>query len=385
MLSRFNQVRSTALMNRLLMVFSLAGLFTVTAFAQTAAFEGNVKDEQGKPLAGAQIKIDRLEVRGNYKVKTDKKGHYFYGGLPTGNYKITVEVAGQDKDFRNGVHGGAGSSTAIDFDLATAKAASGAAAAPDESGRALTAAEKAEREKTDKANSAAMAKNKALNEAFNAGKTAAAAGDWNAAIDAFTKGTEVGPDQHVVWGNLADAYVGRAKRDAATRDSDTAKAVETYQKAISLKAEDPAYHNNLALALAQQKKFDDAQVELTKAAQYDPASAGKYFFNLGAVYVNTGNTDRAVTAFKTAIDRDPNYSEAYYQYGVSLMGKASVDDKGKTIAPPGTSEAFQKYLELSPTGANVEPAKAMLQALGSSIETGFARPGQKSAPATKKK
>ena len=45
----------------------------------------------------------------------------------------------------------------------------------DESGRALSAAQKAEMEKAQKEQQAAMAKNKALNEAFNAGKTAAAA------------------------------------------------------------------------------------------------------------------------------------------------------------------------------------------------------------------
>ena len=33
----------------------------------------------------------------------------------------------------------------------------------------------------------------------------------------------------------------------------------------------------------------NAQAELTKAAQLDPPNAGKYFYNLGAVLVNTGH------------------------------------------------------------------------------------------------
>ena len=97
--------------------------------------------------------------------------------------------------------------------------------------------------------------------------------------------------QHVVWGNLADAYVGRAKATPAGKDADLAKAAEAYQKAIAIKADDAAYLNNYALVLAQQKKFDEAQAQLTKAAQVDPPNAGKYYFNLGAVYVNTGNMD----------------------------------------------------------------------------------------------
>jgi hypothetical protein len=31
-------------------------------------------------MQNAQIKIERLDVKGNYPTKTDKKGHYFYGG-----------------------------------------------------------------------------------------------------------------------------------------------------------------------------------------------------------------------------------------------------------------------------------------------------------------
>ena len=145
--------------------------------------------------------------------------------------------------------------------------------------------------------------------------------------------------------------MSRSKATPATKDADLAKAAEAYQKAIAINADDSAYHNNYALVLAQQKKFDEAQAELTKAAQIDPADAGKFYFNLGAVYVNTGNLEPAAAAFKKAIDLDPNYAEAYYQYGLSLMGKATIEN-GKTVAPAGTAEAFQKYLDLAPNGPN---------------------------------
>ena len=221
-----------------------------------------------------------------------------------------------------------------------------------------------------------MAKNKALNDAFNEGKTAAAANQWDAAIAGFTKAGEVDPTQHVVWGNLADAYVSRSKATPAGKDADLAKAAEAYQKAIALKADDPAYLNNYALVLAQQKKFDEAQEQLTKAAQVDPTNAGKYYFNLGAVYVNTGNMEPATAAFKKAIELDPNYAEAYFQYGLSLIAKATVDN-GKTNAPPGTAEAFQKYLDLAPNGPNVETAKAMMASMGATVQTNFKAPGKK--------
>jgi len=121
-----------------------------------------------------------------------------------------------------------------------------------------------------------------------------------------------------------------------------------------------------------------------KAAQLDPQQAGKYYFNLGAVFVNTGQNDPATEAFKKAIELDPMYSEAYYQLGLTLFAKATTSADGKIIPPAGTADAFQKYLELAPTGPNVDSAKAMLEAIGSKVETSFQKPGQKT-PATKKK
>ena len=370
-------LRFMSLIRKLTLILPVSlAFFAVSGWAQTAAIEGVVKGPDGKVLQGAQMKIDRLDVKGNYTVKTDKRGHYFYGGLPGGSYKITVVVDGKDMDFQNGVPVKIGETTPLNFDLSKSDAG-GPAAAVDESGRALSAADKAELEKKNKEQAAALAKNKALNDAFNEGKTAAAANQWDAAITGFTKASEVDPAQHIVWGNLADAYVSRAKATPANKDADLAKAADAYQKAIAIKADDAAYLNNYALVLAQQKKFDEAQAQLTKAAQVDAPNAGKYYFNLGAVYVNTGNMDPATAAFKKAIELDPNYAEAYFQYGLSLIAKATIDN-GKTNAPPGTAEAFQKYLDLAPNGPNVETAKAMMASMGATVQTTFkAAPGKK--------
>jgi tetratricopeptide (TPR) repeat protein len=361
------EVRIFPMLRKLLMIVPLALFFSIAALAQTAAIEGNVLGNDGKPLQGAVIKIERQDVKGNYTVKTDKKGHYFYGGLPLGQFKVSVNVDGQERDFVNGVRGKVGDTQQVNFDLAKT---AGAAPAP-EADRSMSAAEKAEIEKKGKEQAAAMAKNKALNDAFNAGKTAAAANQWDAAIDGFTKASELDANQHVVWGNLADALTSRAKANPAGREADLAKAAEAYQKAIAIKGDDAAYHNNYALVLGNQKKFQEAEAEVTKAAQMDATNAGKYYFNLGAVYVNAGAVDPAAEAFKKAIATDPNYADAYYQYGLSLMGKATVDASGKMSAPAGTQEAFQKYLELRPDGPFAQPSKDMLASLGATVQTNF--------------
>jgi hypothetical protein len=62
------------------------------------------------------------------------------------------------------------------------------------------------------------------------------------------------------------------------------------------------------------------------------------------------------------------------------MGKATV--KGdKMVAPPGTAEAFNKYLELEPNGKYADPAKQMLASIGAPVETSYGK--SKAAPKKK--
>ena len=162
------------------------------------------------------------------------------------------------------------------------------------------------------------------------------------------------------------------------------KGIAAYAKAVEIKADDPNYHNNYALALAKGKKMDQAQAELTKAAQLDPPQAGKYYYNLGAVYVNTQQNDAAEAAFKKATEVDPNYADAYYQEGLVLMDRVTLDKDGKMQAPAGTVEALQKYLALKPDGANAEAAKAILEQLGSTVQPALSVRAKKKQPAIRR-
>ncbi len=364
----------SATIRRFLVALPLTVLFSAACWAQTTAFEGDVKGEDGKGVKDAIVHIERKDIKGSYKVKTDKKGHYYYGGLPIGTYTISVEVDGKQRDSVDNVKSKLGDPTPVSFDLAAAaaKGAAGGAAPAKEVERGMSAAQKAEYEKKLQEQAKEMAKNKELNDAFNAGVEAENAKNWDLAVQNLEKASTLGPTQNVVWGRLADCYASLAgAKTGADQEAALGKAVAAYQKAIELKPDAPEYHNNYALALAKEKKFPEAQAELTKAAQLDPTQAGKYYYNLGAVLVNTGQTDQAADAFKKSYESDPNYAEAYLQYGITLMGKATVGADGKMVPVPGTSEAFQKYLELKPDGKDADTAKAMLQTLGQTVETQF--------------
>ena len=385
------------------LILATAGLlfFGFTSLAQITAIEGDVKGDDGKPLVGAVVKIDRYDITAHYKTKTDKKGHYFYNGLPLGNYNVTIEVDGKDVDQTKGVRSRLGDPTNVSFNLQASKQSRDAAQAamqkaaeggqlPKDMERGMTAAEKAAWEKTLKEREGQLKQHKELNDAFNAGMTAMADKQYDQAVQALTKASEIGPQELAVWANLADAYMKLAGTKTGPEFDDAAqKGLDAYSKAIALKPEDAATHNNYALALVQAKKIPDAQAELTKAAQLDPTNAGKYYYNLGAVLTNANQGDAAAEAFQKAIAADPKYADAYYQYGVYLVSKASFAADGKVTPVPGTVEAFQKYLELAPNGQFAQPAKDMLTTLSASVDISYKNPNAKEAPkkttTTKKK
>ena len=373
-----------------------ACLLALTSFAQITAIEGDVKGEDGTPKVNALVKILRTDIKGNYKCNTNKKGHYFYNGLPLGTYNITVEVDGKEMDGVNGVRTRLGDPTPVNFDLAKiAKmraaqqsqmqaAASGTGPAlSKEAERGMTKEQKEAYDKAIKDREASMKKNKELNDAFSTGLAAMQSKDYDAAVASLTKASELDPKQLAVWAQLADAHVNAAAtKTGAQFDAEMAKAIESYGKALELSPSDAATHNNFALALGKAKKFPEMQAELQKAAELDPPKAGQYYYNLGAMLVNAGQSEPAGQAFKKAIELDPNHADSYYQWGVYLIGKASFAADGKVTPVEGTAEAFQKYLQLAPNGQFADSAKGMLTSMDAKVDTAYKNPN---APAPKKK
>ncbi|MFN0100489.1 MAG: carboxypeptidase regulatory-like domain-containing protein [Bryobacteraceae bacterium] len=383
-------------LHRLASFTALLALFTFGAMAQTASLEGEVKGEDGKPLKDALIKLERKDIKGSYKVKTNKKGQWFHAGLPLGTYDIMCEVDGKVVDTVRGVRTRLGDPLPVNFDLSKManqrKAMEQAAATgkvTEEMSREMSKEQREALEKSAKERAAALAKNKELNDAFNVGMEALKAKNFTAAIESFDKAAVMDPKQIVIWANKAEAHVGFA--GTKTGDEQIAelnKGIEAYTKALELKADDAGMHNNFALALAKAKKYPEAQAELDKAAQLDPTNAGRYYYNLGAILTNVNQLEPASIAFKKAIEAQPDYADAHYQYGLFLFSKATITPDGKTVPVAGTSEAFQKYLELKPDGQFAEAAKGMLLAAGSAVQTEYKNPNapaaKKGAPKTKK-
>jgi tetratricopeptide (TPR) repeat protein len=352
-------------------------LAAVPAFSQTAFVQGSVTDPDGKIVTGAQIAFENAETKNRIEAKSDKKGHYITSMKP-GIYAVTVMVDGKPRFSLKQYEAVGGNGDPLDIKLkpvSQAPAMAAAGPAPAAAGGKAAPPSKDDEAK-QKEREAQLAKNKELNDTYGLGKTALENKQWDEAITQLTKASELGPKQPAVWAGLADAYVGSAKAakgDAAGPIYD--KAFAAFETLLTIAPDEAGTYNNYALALAADKKLDDAKVKLAKAVELDPAGAGKYHYNLGALLMNSNQTDGALDEFKKAIAADPNYAEAYFYYGSTLVGKATLDQKtGKMIAPDGTIEALQKYVQLKPDGPNAQSAKDLIAALGSSVNVDYKDP-----------
>ena len=124
-----------AQLRRMLLTGGFFFLLACSAWAQTTTLEGQVKGPDGQPYKGAVIDLTRTDIKGHYTVKSDKKGHWLYTGLPYGKYDITCSINGQVVDKINGVQSKYGESTEVNFDGAKAKQEQAATAAANESGQ----------------------------------------------------------------------------------------------------------------------------------------------------------------------------------------------------------------------------------------------------------
>lgn len=385
-------------MKKHFVVFALAvlmlGFCAPLGFAQAAGtVKGVCKDQQGNPIADAVVVYANVDNGQKYTLKTNKRGEYFSLGIAPGHYTVTLYKNADDaKANKEMFHFGKVPVTldenTLDFDMK--KQAEDTA-----KGQGLTAEQIKQMQEAQEKQKKEVNTVKTLNEKLNAANTAMQTSDFDTAISTLTEATQIDATRDVIWARLADAYRGSALKqtDRAEKTKRLDEAVVDYQKALDIKQkametkktpEDTkqlaAYYNNLGEAAGKAGKIDDAVKAYTQAAQINPEGAAGYYYNVGAVLTNAGKVDDAIAAFDKCIATDPNRADAYYQKGVNMIGKATLQGD-KMVAPPGTAEAFQKYLELQPAGPYADVAKQMLASIGGSVETGF---GTKKKPATKK-
>ncbi len=377
-------------MKRFLVVLMLmamsCGILAIPVLAQSfGQVKGVCKDVDGKPLNGATVQWLNLNDGRKYELRTNKKGEYFSLGIEPGSYKITLLRDGKEL-FHEDKHPVARDEVTVDFDLQKEQANTA-------KGIGLTPEQLTQRQEALANQQKETVTVKELNGKLMAANGAMKAGDYDTAVSALTDAIQEDASRDVIWATLGDAYTGSALKqtDPAEKTKRLDQAIQDYEKAVDLKKKSmeggakpeanvqlAGIYNNMALAKANDQKVDEAVADYNQAAQLNPGSAGMYYFNWGATLTNANKTgdakmrQSAVEAFDKAIAADPKQADAYYYKGISLLGAATLQGD-KMVAPDGTADAFNKYLELQPAGPHAEDAKAMLASMGAPVETSFGK------------
>lgn len=125
------------------------------------------------------------------------------------------------------------------------------------------------------------------------------------------------PDAWMVQTNLANALADQRRFD---------EAFEHYQSAARLAPDLPETHWNLGAALERRGDLEAALAELDRATQIDPTFAGAYFVR-GNIYFKQGRILDAKQQANIALQHAPDYADAHY-----LLARIAEQDKDAETA-----------------------------------------------------
>jgi tetratricopeptide (TPR) repeat protein len=356
---------------------ALALLALLPAFApafaqdQTGKIHGHIQDPAGVSVTDGIVTLSTDGGKtAKYTFKADTNGDYKGDGIAPGTYTLSLRrpdtPADKVLDQFQEVKVTANGDTPQDFDMTRQEYLS-----------KLTPEQRKQLEDLKAKNSEAMKENsviKNLNADLTKAREDNKAKNYAEAEQIMQKDTQAKPDAAVLWLELGVAQAGQKKNSDA--ETSLKKAVELDAAGKKPNPEiEAAANNSLGEVLANEGKVPDAQAAYDAAAKINPAQAGMYYGNEAIIMSRAGQPDGTVAAADKAIAADPSKPIPYYLKGQALINKASVDPKtGKIVAPPGTAEAYQKYLELDPNGPFANEVKGVLQEMGETIKSSYKAP-----------
>jgi len=314
----------------------------------TGALSGEIRGEQGEPMAGATIVVRSQQAQFRREARTDEAGRFHHPGLSPGQYHLLVMREGQIVWWFPVTLPPNQELLHVEINLKELREAARQ--------RMTLPAELQEQRESDREAAERMAR---LNSHYNLGSRLLQEQELERAIEEFQSALAMEPDRGSTYAMLGQAYAAAGQREAAR---------EAYQKALTLEPGEAAHHNNLATLLAEAGRLDEALQHFRRAAQLDSERSATYQFNLGAVLLNAGRPQEGLPMLRQASRTDPTLSVAHYFVGVALLDTSPQPAEGRADkpmeAPPGSIEAFQRYLQLEPDGEYAEHARRHLERLG---------------------
>ena len=340
------------------------------AVAQTGQLSGKVLDLQGNPYPDVVITITNKDNGMHFVVKTDKDGNYQQLGLQSGIYNVNFKkdnINYTDQVLVDTSAGDKGTILNENFQAIAKKQGYDAEAVK----KQQEAANKFKTMKVHFDNGVhAIADADATKQQLQTSPADQKATlqaklntDYQTAVTEFEQAQQSAPDKDpnlpTILGNLGLAYDGAGKYQ---------EAADTLQKAVDLKPT-PALYLQLGTDLARVGKIPEAGAACDKAGTLDPTNkleGESCYKNIGVVLTNAGKMKDAIEPLDKATDMNPKDADAWYLLGNALTAQIDTKKEGGKeiyIIPPGTTEAYHKYLELEPNGPHAADAKASLASL----------------------
>jgi tetratricopeptide (TPR) repeat protein len=188
------------------------------------------------------------------------------------------------------------------------------------------------------------------------------------------KDTAAKPDASVLWAQLGQAQLGLKKYDDAETTYKKVLDVEAASKKPNPQAQGAA-DAGLGEIYARTGKVPEATAAYDAAAKANPPQAGVYLKNEAVIFYQEHNPDAQAAAADKAIQADPTMAVAYYLKANGLVANTTADPvTNKLIPPPGCIEAYQKYLDLAPTGLYAGEVKAIIASFAQKADTTYKAP-----------
>ncbi len=327
--------------------------------------KGHAQNPLGLPYVDTMVfaTTDGTPASAIAKFTTDAAGDYT-GEVPPGTYVFVLQEKNPKdpkKEIDNSEATAVAEKSTVTIDFDGTRQAYLSKMTPEE--RRILEETKAKNEKITAEN----AKITNLNALLKQERDARKSGQMEQATQLATQITTGKPDEPLGWYELGTDQVMSKKY---------ADAIPNLQKALEINAAgkknpqlEAGAEAQLGEAYAYTKRPDEGAKQYEMAAKADPAGAYTYYYNESVLMLQGGNPDQAAAAADKAIGADPKQALAYYVKGQALIQKAGVDASGKVVAPPGCVEAYDKYLELDPTGPHAQEVKDILKGIGASVPT----------------
>ncbi len=134
---------------------------------------------------------------------------------------------------------------------------------------------------------------------------------------------------------------------------------------------------------ARTGKIPEANAAYDAAAKADPSNALLHLRNEAVIFFQENNSAAQVAAADEAIksdanQSDPNLAILYYIKGQGLVQNATVDPKtNRIVLPPDCTAAYQRYLDLAPSGPYATEVAGILQQAGEKVSSSYKAPKSK--------